>query len=199
MLGFVAYKQYFRGMQCQRTGQRAVHARVGLGATERARMQRDFEVMRDTDRAEVGIAIGQGRQPIAGPELLERREHVVERHALVARRVPHGKCLLRHGSFVADGFREPREILETQEREIVRPLRQLERQPGARFADVSRRVPVGDARVPRAHPIGENTLRAFQHRDDIPERIVEVEADCANDAGIHASMVTRGNGWTDCY
>ena len=39
-MGFVAYKQDFRGLECQRVGQPRVGARIGLGASECTRMQK---------------------------------------------------------------------------------------------------------------------------------------------------------------
>src|SRR4051812_32762025 len=67
----------------------------------------------------------------------------------------------------------------------MRLVRQFQHQRGTGLPDIRRGEALRNARVPRAHPIGENDFRAFQHRLDGPESIVEVEADRADDASVH--------------
>ena len=61
-------------------------------------------MVREPDHREIGIAIGECRQPIAALECLERRNHICERLELVARGVPEREGLVRHLALVANGF-----------------------------------------------------------------------------------------------
>ena len=67
-LGFIPYKQDFRRFQCQRLCERHVGAHIGFGTSELGGMQRDLEVLRDTNRPEIGIAIGERGEPVLRPE-----------------------------------------------------------------------------------------------------------------------------------
>ena len=68
----------------------------------------------------------------------------------------------------------------------MRLVRLLAQQRGAHFAALSAgEKRCGNSRVPGVEPIGENALRARQHRFDVPERVVEIETDRANGAGGH--------------
>ena len=147
-------------------------------------------MVRKPDHREIGIAIGECRQPKAALEYLERRNHIGERLELIARGMPERKGLMRHLALVANGFAEPCDGLAPQPRKIMRLLWLLPKQGRAHLDYVGCGKSFWYARVSQLEPIGENALGAHQHRLDIPERVVEVETDRAYRAERHGANST---------
>ena len=112
---FVTYKQYFRGFECQRLRERAVGTRVRLGATQCARTQADFKMVRESDDREVRVAVAQAGEPEARLESLECGQDFGIRLDLVARGKPDRERFVRHVPLVAHLDRAPREGFTTQE------------------------------------------------------------------------------------
>jgi len=189
---FVAYKQYFRGCERQRVGEPRVGARVRLGASECTGVQGDFKMVRESDHGQIGIAVGEGCQPKAALEFLERRNHVGVRFELIARGVPEREGLVRHLTLVTHRFAEPGDGFAAKIRKIVCLVRLFPEQGRANLGNLRSGEVRRNARVSRLEPIGENALGTRQHRLDFPERVVEVETDRAYRAERHGANDTWG-------
>ena len=191
-VGFITYKQYFRGRERQRFGKPNVDTWIWFRATKHAGVQTHFEVMRETDALQVGVSIAQRRQSITALQHFEGVQDFRERFHLIARSVPLGERVVSDVPIVAHGLGAARERFTSQIRQVVGTMRLLFEQRRAQREDLRGSEAFRYPRVSRTEPIGENPLRARKHRLDGPESVVEIETDRADGAEFHGANFNEG-------
>ena len=177
------------GRQAQPAGGVFEDRAFGLGHAQFAGGDDGGEAIGDTDAAQIGVPVGQCRQGARGAEAVECRQGVGEELDAVAFDVKRFEGRLCVGGVLATGRQGALETDEALTGEIVRQMRVL-------ACDLFTQRPHGVQRVgrrgARAMPLEvavQCPFRAFNHRPDRPEGVVEIEAERAD--GRHPRIVTQ--------
>ncbi len=133
---------------------------------------------------QIGVAVRQRGQPIAGSQPLESGTNVGKGFDRITRGKEHFEGPMGDLLVISAIARVARERCNPQVSEVVSLVRLLGRQLFPRGTHVRERNALRNSRAVLLEPLDQEYLSTGNHRPDLPEGIIEVESDGA-DFGMH--------------
>ena len=171
--------QSFIRSGASRAHRRVKNRPVRFCRTRHRRVDMAVEKIVDSDLCKIGITVGKGDQRVLFAQSQQRRPGFRKQVDIIANFVEHSEGLINPEFPVPGSMCDFRQHGMAQEREIVDLVCMVSHDARADFPDIRLGKHLGDARVVFAQPGIQALFRPVNHRMNFPERIVQVERNCA--------------------
>ena len=155
------------------------HARRFGGAGRSGRHEIVEQVV-DADAIKPGVAVRDGHEGIASRQRLQRRQHLGKKFERVALTVENLERFVDEYRVVACRIAHSRKYRPANERQVVRALFEFFDNLRTQCHDVLARIHFDDTRIVLRHPSAQDAFRTSNDGVNLPERIVEIERNCAD-------------------